>query len=222
MHPAAEEKDLLVAVVPAVVGAEHLVVLPHIGIVAEIGGGKVASVLQTGGFHERGVQVHVHLVVENEEFGLGVVGAVQALDDLPVFVPHGRPVLENGHGVLGVVVQVAGAQGVLVAVFQLNQAAPELGHIVVHHVLQGFTAQLRLVLDDAHVADGVDDVGIDIPKGGVAQQVGVVVQEASRADHFPVVLSVLFDELGALGAEQHHFLIVLFLLLGVQRNKGCR
>ena len=109
VHIAAEEKEFLPALVPAVVGRQHLVVLPHVGAEAEISRGKVAAVLQAGGLHKSGVHVHVHLVVEDKKMGLGVVCAVQALDNLPVFVPHGRSILENRHGVLGVVVQETGA-----------------------------------------------------------------------------------------------------------------
>ena len=218
MHVAAEEEELPAAVVPAVVGAEHFIVLPHVGGKAEVGGGKVAAVLQAGGFHKGGVQVHVHLVVEHEQVGFGVIGAVQALDDLSVFVPHGAAVLEDGHGVLCVVVQVARTEGIVVFVFQLHQGTPESGHVVVHYVLQGFAAQLRLVLDNAHMAHGVDDVGVDVPQGGIAQQVGVVVQEAGRPDDLAVALPVfVLNELGALGADQVHFPVVPLLFLGLLR-----
>ena len=222
MHVAAEEEEFPAAVVPAVVGAQHLIVLPHICGEAEVGGGKVAAVLQARGFHKGGIQVHVHLVVEHEQVGLGVVGAVDALDDLPVLVAHGAAVLEDGDGILGVVVQVAGAEGIVVFVFQLHQGAPEAGHVVVHHVLQGFTAQLRLVLNNAHVAHRVDNVGIDVPQGGVAQQVSIVVQETGGADHLTVALTLFhFNELGALGADQVHFpIVLLLLLLCIQRGNG--
>ena len=222
MHTAPEEEELAAAVVETVVGAQHLVVLPHVRGKAKVGGGKVAPVLQARGFHKGGVQVHVHLVVEHEQVGLGVIGAVQALDELPVFVAHGAAVLENGDGVLGVVVQIARAEDVVVFVFQLHQGTPEAGHVVIHHVLQGFTAQLRLVLDNPHVAHGVDNVGVHVPQGGVAQQVGVVVQETGRAYYLAVTLAVLFlNELGALGADQVHFSVVFFALLRIQ-GAGCR
>ena len=207
MHVAAEEVQFLLPVVPAVVGAEHFVLLPHIRSKAEVGGGKVTPVLQAGGFHEGGVHIHVHLVVEHKQAGLGIIGAVQALYHLPVLVPHGCTVLEHGHGVLGVVVQVAGAQGVLLLVFQLHQVTAELGHVLVHHVLQGFTGKLGLVLDDTHVPHGVYDVGAHVPQGGVAKQIGIVMEELGRAHHFAEFLAVLFDELGALGADELHFVL---------------
>ena len=213
----AEHEQLPAAVVPAVVGAEHLVVLPHVGGVAEVGGGKVAAVFQAGGFHERGVHVHVHLVVEHEQVCLGVVGAVEALDYLSVLVTHGRAILENGYGVLGVVVQVAGAQRVVLLVFQLHQRAAELGHVLVHDILQGFAGEPCLVLDNAHVSHGIDDVGAHVPKGRVAEEVGLVVEKLGGAHHLAVVLAVLLQQLGALGTDEPHFAGIG--RLGLQRQR---
>ena len=207
VHLPAEEVQLLLAVVPPVVGTEHLVVLPHVRPVAEVGGGKVAAVLQTGRLHEGGVHVHIHLVVEHEQMGLGVVGAVQTFDNLSVLVPHGGAVLENGHGVAGVVIQVTGAQDVVVLVLQLDQVAAETGHIFVYHILQGFTGEGGLVLDNTNVPRGVDDVGTHVPQGGIAKEVGVVVEEFGRSHYLTEVLAVLFDELGALGADELHFVL---------------
>ena len=216
VHVPPEEEQLVLAVIPAVVGGEHVVVLPHVRPVAEVRGVEVAAVLQAGSLHEGGVHVHVHLVIEDEQAGLRVVRAVQALDDLPVLVPHGRAVLEDGDGVLGVVVQVTGAQGVLVLVLQLDEAAAELREVVVHHVLQGAGAQAGAVLDDLDVADGVDDVRRHVPQGRVAQEIGVVVQEAGRARHLAEAFPVPFDELGGFRAHEGHQRV--FLLLAPRRN----
>ena len=223
MHLAAEEEQLAGAVVPAVVGAQHLLVLPHVRAVAKIGGGKVAAVFQAGSLDEGGVQVHVHLVVEHEEVGLGVIGSVEAFDNLAVLVPHGAAAGENGHGVLGVVVQVTGAEGVVVRVFQLHQVSAELGHVVVHHVLQGVGRQLGVLLDNLHMAGGVDNVGLDIPEGRVAEEIGVVVQEFGGAHHLAEALSVLLDELGALGAQEVNLLIVGGVLGtgGISQSRHC-
>ena len=200
----AEKEELLVAVIPAVIGREHLVVLPHIGTKAKVGGGKVTPVFQAGGLNKGGVQVHVHLVVEYEELGLGVVRAVLAFDYLAVFVPHGRAALENGHRVLGIVVKVSGTEGVLVLVFQLDKVSAEAGHVVVHHILQRGAGEFGAVLDYAHMSDGVDNIGIDVPEGGVAEKVSVVVEELGRAHYFTPALAVLVYKLGALRAYKAH------------------
>ena len=218
MDFSAEEEKLRLAVVPAVVGAQHIIVLPHVGPEAEVGGGDVGAVLQARGFDERGVHVHVHLVVENEEVLLGIVGSEKALDHLSVLVPHGRTVLENRHGILGVVIQVAGAEGIVVAVLELHQVSAEAGHVFVHHILQRGAGELGAVLDDAHVAHRVDDVGVDVPQGRVAEEVSVVVEEFGRAQHLAEAFAVLVDNLGAAGADEEDF-VVLGLLLGTKRQR---
>ena len=109
----------------------------------------------------------------------------------------------------------------MVFVFQLYQGAAELGHVVIHHILQRFAAELGAVLDDAHVADGVNYIGVDIPEGRVAEQVRVVVKETGRADDLAEILPVLLDELGAFGMDEDHF-VILLLLLGADRQNGCR
>ena len=207
MDAPAEEEQFPSAVVPAVVRREHVVALPHVGPVAEIGRVEVRAVFQAGGLDEDGVGEHVHLVVEDEQAGLGVIGAELALDDLAVLVPHRRPVLENGDGILGVVVQVAGPQGVLVLVFQLDQRSAELGHVLVHDILEGLAGQLGPVLDDADVADGVADVRVDVPEGRVAEQVGVVVEEAGGAHHLAPAFAVPLDQLCGLGADKGHLVL---------------
>ena len=136
VHLAAEEEQLLFPFVASVVGREHLVVLPHVRAETEPGCGNVGPVLQAGGLDEGGVKVHVHVVVEHEKTGLGVVGSVLAFYYLSVLVPHGGAALKDSHGVLGVVVKVAGSEGVLVVIFQLDQVSAELGHVVVNHVLE--------------------------------------------------------------------------------------
>ena len=218
VHVPSEEEQFLVPVVPAVVGGEHVVVLPHVGPIAEIGRIQVAAVFQAGGLHEGGVHVHVHLVVEHEQPGLGVVGTVQTLDDLPVLVPHGRAVLEDGDGVLGIIVQVPRAEGILVLVLELDDAAAELRQVVVHHVLERARSQPGPVLDDLDMPHGVDDVRRDVPQGRIAEEVGIVVQEAGRAHDLTETLPVLLDELGRFRADQRHERVLL-LLLGPKRHR---
>ena len=139
-----------------------------------------------------------------EDLGLGVVGAVVALDQLAVLVAHRAAVLEDGDGVLGVVVQVAGAQGVAVLVLELDHGAPELGQVIVDEVVQLLAGQHRLVLQDADVAEGLDDMDVHVPVGRVADQVRLVVEEARRSDDLPVVAALLLDQLRGLGAHQAH------------------
>ena len=134
--------------------------------------------------------------------GLGVVGAVEALDNLTVLVFHRGSVLEDCDGILGVVVEVVGPQRVLVLVFELDQRAAELRHILVHHILQGLAPEGCPVLDDAYVTYRIDDVGVDIPESRVAKQVRIVMEEPRRAHDLPVTLAPDFHNLGRFCADQ--------------------
>ena len=202
-----EHEKLLLAVVPAVIGTEHFVVLPHVRVESEPCGGKVAAVLQAGGFDEGGVHVHVHLVIENEQLGLGVVGAQEALYHLPVLVPHGPAVLENCHGVLGVVVKVPGAKSVVVLVYKLHKVSAETRQVLVHYILQRIAGKGGAVLDYSHVPNCVNYIGAYVPISGVAEKVGVVMKELCRPRHLPEALPVLFQELGAFGLQEQHFIL---------------
>ena len=204
MDAAAEEEQFPAPVIPAVVRRKHVIVLPHVGSVAEIGGGKVGPVFQAGCLDEGGIQIHVHLVVENEQVGLGIVGAVEAFDYLAVFVAHRCAVLEDGHRILCIVVQIAGTQGVVVLVLELHQITTEASHVVVHHILKRCARKPRAVLDYAHMADGVDNVGVHVPQGRVAEKVGVVMEKARRTHHLSVALAIFLDKLGRLRADEHH------------------
>ena len=202
-----EHEKFLLAVVPSVIGTEHFVVLPHVRAKAEPGGGKVAAVLQAGSLDEGGVHVHVHLVVEHKELGLGVIGAVEALYHLAVLVPHGAAVLEDGYGILGVVVQVFCTEGVLVLVYQLHKVSAELGQVLIHHILQGVAGKGCAVLDDAHVPHCVYDIGVDVPICCVAEEVGVVVKEFGGPGNLPVAFSVNIQKLGAFGLYEQHLVL---------------
>ena len=118
---------------------------------------------------------------------------------------------------------MTGAEGVAVGVFQLYQVSAELGHVVIYHILQGAGRELRVFLDDAYVSRGVDDIGLDVPEGRVAEEIGVVVQEFGGAHHLAEALPVLLDELGALGTQEIHFLLVpLFLGTGgISQSRRC-
>ena len=221
MDLSAEEEQLAVAVVPAVIGTEHFVVLPHVRSKAKIGGGKVAPVFQAGCFHKGGVQVHVHLVVEHKEAGLGVVRAVLALNYLAVLVTHGRSALEYGHGVLGVVIKVSRAEGVFVGVFQLDKVSAEAGHVVVHHILQRGAGKLCPVLDNTDMPYGVDYVGVDVPKGGVTEEICVVVEKLGRAYNLSETLAILFYKLCALRADKADLVCLLgHCLAGQKQEQG--
>ena len=211
---AVEEDQLLVAVIPAVVGGKHVVVLPGVGGIAEIGRVDVGVVFEAGGLDEEGVREHVHVVHELEGLGLGIIGTEAALDDLAVLVPHRGAVLEDGDAVLRIVVEVVGAEDVLILVLQLDNPAAELRKVLIDNIFQGRTAEFGPVLDDLDMPFGENDVGRHVPEGGIAEEVRVVVQETGGTYHLAVVLAVHFQQAGGLGADEGDKAVLPRLPLG--------
>ena len=208
-----EEEGLALAVVPAAAGGKHVVVLPEVYVGVEGGSFEVRAVLQGRGLDEHGIRVHVHVALEGEQAGLGVVGAVLAFDDLAFFVLHRRSLGEHGHTVFGVVVQVAGAEGVVFLVHQLDHASAEFCEVAVHEVIQGLAGQDCSFLHQPYVALRIDYIVSNPPKGCVANQICVVVKEGGvhrLAEGFVVFVC---DYLHGLGLDQTHHIALLRRLL---------
>ena len=215
-----EKEKIDVPLVVAVVGGQHAVVLPGVGAVAEIGRILIRAVHEARCLHEHRVGVHVDVVHEGEFLLLGLVGAVAAFDYLAVLVTHGSAALEDGDGVLGVVVEVAGAEDVLVLVLQLDHRPAELSHILVDDIVGRLAGEGRLVLDQLDVSVGLDDTGVGVPERGVAEEVGVVVEKTGGADDLPVMVAVLLQKLGRLSAYQRDEAVrPVFLLAGSRHGR---
>ena len=214
-----EEEYLVGAVVPAPAGGKHVPVLPEVHVGYEIGCLALAVVDEVGGLHEHGIRVHVDLVLEGEQLLGALVGAFAALDDLAVLVPHRPAAAEDGDTVLGIVVQVAGAQDVVFLVAELDGPAAELRQVVVDVVVQLLAGQHRLVLDELHVPPAVDDLAVHVPHGGVADEVGAVMQEG-RLHRLAVVAAEFFYEFDGMCLHQAHERVRLRLLLRKRRPGG--
>ncbi len=219
VHVVPEEEHLPVTVVPPGLRREHALVLPRVGGPPESGQADVGFVLEVGCLHEDGVREHVHVIRECEELDLGVIGSLDALDELPVLVPHGSTVVEDGHAVLRVVVEVGCSQNVVVGVLQLHQDAAELGQVIVDVVDHLVARQDGPLLDDAHIAHRVDHLRVDVPQRGVAEHVGVVVHEFRRSDDLADVLSVDLKQLRRLAVVQTNEAVAVGLFLRPQKGR---
>ena len=193
-----EEERVLLALVPARAGREHVFVFPEIDGGAEIRPFAVGVVVKQVGAHEHGVREHVDVAGEGEQPAPVVVGPVHALDDLPVGAQHRGAALEDGEAVLRVVVQDARAQDVVLLVAQLDHRAAELREALVDEVVQLLAGQDRLALRQADVAEAVDDLVVHVPEGRVAGKIGAVVQEGRlhRLTREPAVHLHLLQEAG--------------------------
>ena len=216
MDPPVEEEGLLQALVPAAVGGEHIVVLPEIYPLRETGPAGARFVVDAAAADEDGIREHIHVVAEFEQAALGIIGAVGALDDLPVLVFHRTAAGEEGQGIPGIVVEIVGAEGVVVLVLELHQRSAGLDEVVVDDVVHLVGGEYGPLLHDAHVAPGVDDAGIHVPEGGVADEVGVVVEEGG-VDGLAIVGPALLDEFERLGLDEAHQAVPLLrFVLGRQ------
>ena len=217
-----EEKEVPRTVVPAPAGGEHVVVAPGVEVGHEGREGSLAVVEQVLRPDEDRIREHVDVVEERKELDAGVVGAVDALDDLAVLILHGAALLEDGDAVAGVEVEKAGAEKIAFLVGQLDDRTAELGEILVDQVVELVARQDGLVLEDLDMAEGLDIVAVEVPEGRIADEVGAVVEETRRAENLAVVLPALFDETGGLGAQEQHqrVLVPVVLLLREQREDG--
>ena len=220
MHIAEETEGLRLAIIDSRIGGEHVVVLPGIQRLLEIRPLQVRMIEQALGTHEHRIREHVDLVLKGEQADLGVIGPLPALYDLALGIPHGRPALKHGHAVLGIVVQVPGAELVPVLVGQLHQGAPELGHIPVYQIVHAVAVEHRVLLHDLDVAPGLEKVGIHVPESSVTEEISVVVQETGGTDDLADVLAVTLYHLGRLGAEEAHQTVCGLLFLSLQTRRS--
>ena len=219
MHVPREKEHFPAPVIPSVVRRQHIVILPGIRPPPECRETEVRLVFQMGCLDEDGVREHVHVPGESESFQLGIVGSVIALDDLPVFVPHSPTAAENCHAVLCVVVQMPGPQRVVILIGQLDDLSTEPGKVLVNQINETLAGEHSAVLDYADIANRVNDPRVNIPKGCVTVEIGVVVKKLSMSGHLPDVLSVDFDDSRRCGGDQTDKTVSLLLLLGNGRQR---
>ena len=209
------------AVVPARIGPQEALVAPDIGVPPEMGPFLVVEIPQILRLDLERVHVELHASLESKEPLLRIVRAVAALDHVAVLVLERAPELEPGHAVLGVVGQALGAQRVAVLVEEFHQRTAEQGPVLIDPVEHLLALEHRLVLDELHVAIGLDEAAVHVPGRGVAQQVGVVVEETGMALHQAVVAAELLVLFGPFGLEQAEQ-AVFRCLLGPERRTAAQ
>ena len=75
VHIAVEEEGLGIPVIPSGIGRKHVLLLPRIGIKAEMGYVAASVIENPGGLHENGVSEHIHIVGECKLLQLGIVSS---------------------------------------------------------------------------------------------------------------------------------------------------
>ena len=220
MDFAPEEKDFTHSVVPALFGRKQALLVPGIDAPREFSQVGVAVVKQLRSLDKHGVREHIHVLREGEQLYLGFVLAVYALDNLPCVVAHCTAVHKNGHGILGVVVKVAGAEHISLLVFQLDEGSPELGKVFIYEICELVAGKAGVVLDYADVPDTVDNRRIHVPECSVAEEISVVVQKARRPRYLAVILAVAFNLLHLPGAYQANKRVAFLLVLRLRPEEA--
>ena len=201
-HVVGELDQLLGPVVPARIGPQEAVVLPGESIPAEIGLFLLREIPQGLRLELDRVEIDFDPVFKSEEALLAVIGAVGAFDHIAVAVFHRAAALKHGHTVFRIVDQAFRAEDVAVLVEEFHEGAFEDGAVFIDPVGHLVAAEHRLVLDDLDVAVRLDEAGVHVPGGGIAKQIGVVVQEAGVAFDQAVVKPVFLILLRPLGLDK--------------------
>ena len=208
-----EEKQFICPVIPTAVGGQHIVLMPGIRPETECSEILVGFIFETSGLHKDGIREHVHVIVEGKSLYLGIICSGPALDYLSVLVPHRAAIHKDSHGILRIIIKMAGTQGVVVLVGKLDNRSPELSKILIHQIRKFLTGQNGLVLKYAHIAPRLDDPGLHVPQCSVTQQVRVVVKESGRTFHFSETCTFHIYHLSRLGTHQYNKTVRLLIFL---------
>ena len=111
---------------------------------------------------------------------------------------------------------------IVVLVFELHDGTAEFRQVPFDVISQLVAGKDGLLLEDPDMADGLDDLPVDPPQGGIAEQEGIVVEETGLTGHFPVGLSrtvdILVEVLGTQQTDQR--VLLLRLVLGWKTHEA--
>ena len=200
--------DLVPPVIPSRIGPQETVPAPGVGILSEIGFLFFREIAQGLGLEFDGIHIDLHALLESEQALLSVISSAAAFNDAAVLVLERAAILENGDTVLGIVVQARGAEGVAILVEEFHQRTAELSTAFVDPVKHLVALEHRLVLDHLDIAVRLDELGIHVPGSGIAQQIGIIVQETGMPLDKPVVHPVLLVLLGPFGLYQTEYAVL--------------
>ena len=194
MHIVPEKEYLPASVIPACIRRKHIVLLPGIRPLPECGKAEVGFIFQGSRLDKYGICEHIHIFTERESLDLGIIRPFQALYDLAILVPHRASVVKHRDTVLCVIIQMPGPQRIVITVLQLHHISPEFSEIEIDLIDQPVARKHRPILDDAHIADSIYNLRVDVPHCGIAQKICIVMEKPGLADHLPYILPVDFQQ----------------------------
>ena len=103
-----EKEYLLLPVVPSAVRGKHIILLPCIRTVTECSKIPIGLILKQICLDKDRVRKHIDMIPESETLRLGIICSVLTLDYLAILIPHRASMLEDGKGVLRIIIQMSG------------------------------------------------------------------------------------------------------------------
>ena len=209
-------------VVRASIRGEHIIPPPSMRPRAEYRDRSLSVKVKVICLDEHGVGVHVDIAEKTESLCLRVVPSNIALDDLAILIPERPSVTEDGDTICCVIVQVPRPERVPVFILKLYQTASELRETTADIIIQIITRENSPVLDDPHMTNSLDDIGIDIPQGGVANQFCGVMLETGVPESLSEAVAVHLLQLKLVTPEKAHKTVCPLreLGLGYQREQN--
>ena len=107
---------------------------------------------------------------------------------------------------------MSGPQGIMILVSELHYRTAELRKVSVYDIGKLVACEDCLILEDAHIAPSLNDLGLYIPESRVTEKVCSVVEEACRTYHLSVAGTRNVHHLSGFRTKEHDKAVLAFLL----------
>ena len=214
-----ESEQLRRPIVGSRIGSQHIIPSPGIGSGSEHSHRSLSVVVKGIRLDEHRIGVHVDIFVKPEKLDLGVVTTHVTLDYLAILVPERATIPENGHTIFCVVVQVGGPEGILLLILKLDQRSAELSQAAADVIIEFVTRQGSVILKNAHMTDGLDNLPVNIPVGSVAEQFRGVMLETHIPDRPAETMPTHILLHQFIASQKSHEAIFVFPKLRMERYR---
>ena len=109
----------------------------------------------------------------------------------------------------------------MILVNKLDKGSSELGKVTVDEIGQLLTGEDCLLLKDAYISPGIDDLCLDIPQGCVTKKICIIMEKTRRAYNLSIAGTLNIHHLCRLSTKKHNKTILLLALLLSCKRKTC-
>ena len=221
MHIVGEKEGFLGPQIPSSQGRKHIPIFPKFYGSQEIGAVGGGFIIKQGGFYKDAVGEHIDVFAERKHFGTGIITAFYTLYNLPLAIAHRRPIGKISQRILGIIVKIMRAEGVVLAVFQLNHPAAALNEVFIYQINHPFAGENGFVLHHLHIAPGIYHLFLNLPNGRVADKIGAIVHKGS-VDGAARIASLVLNQFYLLGLDKTYKAVLLLVILSRKIHGGKR